>query len=60
MSLPSFPKGINTELSRKPIPFKKPKVKKPRDPRRMVGVIFIALMIVVVLFPVIRGLIAQR
>ena len=55
MSLPSFPSGINTELrDKKPIPFKRPKPKRPRDPRRIFLLLFILLMVIVAIYPALR------
>ncbi|MDQ6930342.1 MAG: hypothetical protein M3126_06725 [Candidatus Eremiobacteraeota bacterium] len=54
MPLPNFPSGINTELNRKPVPFKKPKPTKPPNPRRSFVAIFLALMALVALYPFLR------
>lgn len=54
MPLPNFPSGINTDLNRKPLPFKKPKRAKPPNPRRNFLAIFIALMVIVALYPFAR------
>jgi hypothetical protein len=55
MSLPSFPSGINTELrDKKPIPFKRPAPKRPRDPRRTFLVVFIFLMVLIAVAPAVR------
>lgn len=56
MQLPSFPSGINTDLGPPPpTPIKRPKPKKPRDPRRIFVFYFILAMLAIALYPAVRG-----
>ncbi|MDP9017891.1 MAG: hypothetical protein M3N19_06200 [Candidatus Eremiobacteraeota bacterium] len=56
MPLPQFPDGINTELRNKPIPIKRARPKKPRDPRRLFVYAFAAVMLLVIAYPALHDL----
>ncbi|GAC1359559.1 MAG: hypothetical protein NVSMB31_19890 [Vulcanimicrobiaceae bacterium] len=56
MPLPEFPSGINTELRNKPIPIKRPKQRKPRDPRRLFVYYFIAAMVLLIVYPAVHDI----